>query len=104
MDELWRFTQDPSLHQQWDLRFTGITYLPRPDPAEPQRFLYQTRIGFGLAICGEGETVGARESESSSTSALKFWSEDPKSLIRQGAGYWKYVRTGDAIRFITRYD
>jgi hypothetical protein len=104
MDDLWRLTQTPQLHRRWDLRFTDIEYLPRPDEAEPQRFLYATRIGFGLAISGEGETVGSREKDGARTSALKFSSDDPKSLIRTGAGYWKYHPDGDGIRFLTAYD
>ena len=35
MDDLWRLTQTPELHRRWDLRFTDIEYLPRPDEAEP---------------------------------------------------------------------
>ena len=35
---------------------------------------------------------------------LKFWSDDPKSLIREGAGYWRYVPTKDGVRFFTSYD
>jgi hypothetical protein len=27
MDEVWRLTQTPDLHQRWDLRFTSIAYL-----------------------------------------------------------------------------
>jgi len=105
LEELWRLTQTPDLHQRWDLRFTRIAYLPRPDPAGPQRFLYETRIGFGLAVAGEGETVGERDLvDGTRSSALRFWSEDPKSLIREGSGYWKYVPDGGAIRFLTRYD
>src|SRR5690349_5664641 len=89
MDELWHKTQTPDMHQRWDLRFTDITYLPRPDDSHPQRFLYTTRLGFGLQIRGEGETVGERgDPPQQVTSALKFWSTDPKSLIREGAGYW----------------
>jgi hypothetical protein len=57
LEELWRLTQTPDLHQRWDLRFTRIAYLPRPDSAAPQRFVYETRIGFGRAVSGEGETV-----------------------------------------------
>src|SRR6266480_3729964 len=49
IDELWEKTQNPQLHQRWDLRFTQIEYLPRQGD-EPQRFLYRTRIGFGLKI------------------------------------------------------
>jgi uncharacterized membrane protein YphA (DoxX/SURF4 family) len=105
MDELWRLTQMPELHVCWDLRFTDIEYLPRPDENQPQQFLYATRIGFGLAIQGKGETVGQRDGANGErTSALKFWSDDPKSLIREGAGYWRYVPTADGLRFFTSYD
>jgi hypothetical protein len=105
LEELWRLTQSPDLHERWDLRFTSIAYLPRPDPAAPQRFRYETRIGFGLAVAGEGETVGERDlADGARSSALRFWSADPKSLIREGSGYWKYVPDGGAIRFLTRYD
>jgi uncharacterized membrane protein YphA (DoxX/SURF4 family) len=104
MDELWEKTQNPHLHEQWDLRFSSIQYLPRLDD-EPQKFLYRTRIGFGLAIAGEGESVGTRNGEDGSrTSSLKFWSEDPKSLIRTGSGYWKYIPDGGSVRFLTWYD
>jgi hypothetical protein len=105
MDELWPLTQTPELHERWDLRFTKIEYLPRPDDAAPQRFLYETRIGLGLTIRGEGETVGSRnDADGSRTSALKFWSDDPQSLIRDGAGYWQYVPTDKGVRFLTSYD
>jgi hypothetical protein len=52
MEALWEHTQDPSVRQRWDLRFSRIEYLPRPSLDEPQRFLYETRIGFGLAVAG----------------------------------------------------
>ena len=61
LDELWRLTQTPELHQRWDLRFGEIEYLPWPDEALPQRFLYATRIGLGLAVRGLGESVGGCE-------------------------------------------
>jgi len=105
MEELWRLTQSPEIHARWDLRFTDIEYRPRPDENLPQRFLYRTRIGFGLEIAGEGETVGSRDdARGCRTSALKFWSDDPRSLIREGSGYWQYDPTADGIRFLTRYD
>ncbi|HLK60401.1 MAG TPA: DoxX-like family protein [Chthonomonadaceae bacterium] len=105
MEELWRLTQTPEVHARWDLRFTEIEYLPHPDATLPQRFLYRTRIGFGLAIAGEGETVGSRnDAQGCRTSALKFWSDDYRSLIHEGSGYWQYVPTSDGIRFLTRYD
>lgn len=104
MDELWRRTQDPGLHERWDLRFSEIVYLPRPDETVPQRFSYATRIGFGLGIRGEGESEGSRANAGGErVSALKFWSEDAKSLILEGSGYWRYVPTLDGIRFLTWY-
>jgi hypothetical protein len=122
IDELWEKTQNPQLHQRWDLRFTQIEYLPR-QADEPQKFLYRTRIGFGLKIDGQGESTGIRDGETGErTSSLKFWSEDSKSLIKMGSGYWKYdpagagaranegpstsLRAGsaNAIRFFTWYD
>jgi hypothetical protein len=56
MEKLWQHTQTPELHQQWDLRFTEITYLPRDRKDERQKFQYRTRIGFGINIAGTGET------------------------------------------------
>jgi hypothetical protein len=105
VDEIWRRTQVPDLHELWDLRFTAIRYLPKQSEDEPQRFLYSTRIGFGLKIDGEGESTGTREDATGiRTSALKFWSADPKSLIEEGAGYWQYVPTAGGVRFLTWYD
>jgi hypothetical protein len=104
MDELWEKTQNPHPHQRWDLRFTQIEYLPR-ETGQPQEFLYQTRLGFGLVIDGRGESTGTRDGEGGTrTSSLKFWSDDSKSLIKVGSGYWKYVPAGEKIRFLTWYD
>ncbi|HEV7225817.1 MAG TPA: DoxX-like family protein [Pirellulales bacterium] len=104
LEELWRRTQDPLEHQRWDLRFTEIEYLPRPDCSRRQRFVYRTRMG-GLSIAGRGETVGSRESATGQrVSALQFWSDDPKSLIREGSGYWKYIPGENSVRFLTVYD
>lgn len=105
LDQIWKHTQTPDLHERWDLRFTQIEYLPRPNKEKPQQFLYATRIGFGLKIEGKGETTGIRESsENDRTSALRFWSDDEKSLIREGSGYWKYKPNGQQVRFLTAYD
>lgn len=105
IDEVWRHTQEPSIHELWDLRFSAIRYLPRPSETEPQRFLYSTRLGFGLHIDGEGESTGTRDSDGGiRTSALKFWSLDQKSLIGNGSGYWRYVPVSDGTRFLTWYD
>ncbi len=103
LDEIWERTQNPKMHEKWDLRFTEIDYLPVSD-AHLQRFLYKTRIGFGLEICGEGETVGQKSAIDSRTSALRFWSDDPRSLIQEGSGYCKYETTKSGVRFLTAYD
>ena len=105
MDMVWRLTQEPGFHQRWDLRFTQIEYLPKASEEDTQRFLYETRIGFGLAIRGTGESVATRlSSGGSATSSLKFASEDKLSLISEGAGYWKYIPTPEGLRFLTWYD
>ena len=105
LDKVWQLTQQPDLHQRWDLRFTRINYLPRPDPELPQYFLYETRIGFGLSIKGTGESVGRRAAnDGDTTSALRFASNDPKFLIREGSGYWRYVPAERGLRFFTWYD
>lgn len=105
LEDLWEKTQDPAQHERWDIRFTRITYLPRPDESAPQQFSYETRIGFGLKIEGTGESVGSKNGANGErTSALKFWSDDPKSLIREGGGYWKYVPQPDGtLSFFTDY-
>lgn len=105
MDALWEHTQNPDFHEQWDLRFSTIDYLPKAMADDPQRFLYTTKIGFGLSVSGEGESVGTRTGvDGERTSALKFWSDRKISLIRTGSGYWKYVPDGEQIRFLTWYD
>ena len=105
IDEIWRLTQTPELHARWDLRFTEIRYLPRTSLDEPQQFLYTTRIGAGFKIEGHGETIGVRTSDlGERASSLKFWSDDGKSLITEGSGYWKYIPVSGGVRFLTLYD
>src|SRR5882762_4538343 len=98
METVWEHTQVPGLHERWDLRFSRIEYLPKKNEADPQRFLYVTRLGFGLQIAGEGESAGESDASGSRASALKFGSDDPRSLIRDGGGYWKYIPTADGVR------
>jgi hypothetical protein len=60
---------------------------------------------LGLRVCGEGETIATHDSlQGQRTSSLKFWSDDPKSLIQEGSGYWKYIPHKDGVRFLTWYD
>lgn len=104
IDELWKYTQDPKLHTEWDARFTEISYLERQE-GEPQRFLYKTKIGFGIEISGEGESVGDMQKETGERiSSLKFWTKHPLSLIHTGRGYWKYTPIERKVNFETQYD
>lgn len=105
LERIWELTQTPHLHQRWDLRFSEIDYLPRASDSEPQQFRYETRIGMGLRIRGTGESVGQRLlANGEATSSLRFASNDFKSLIREGSGYWRYVPTESGVRFFTWYD
>ncbi|MFF5495532.1 hypothetical protein [Streptomyces aquilus] len=104
LDELWARTQEPSEHQRWDLRFTEIDYLPRAE-GEPQHFRYATRVLPGLTIAGTGVSAGEKERpDGTRTSALRFSSPHPLSLLAEGSGYWRYVPDGDGVRFLTGYD
>ncbi|KAA9340269.1 DoxX-like family protein [Adhaeribacter soli] len=105
LERLWEFTQTPEIHQEWDLRFNRIEYLPKETEVEPQHFLYETQIGFGIKVAGKGKSTGTHSKETGeSTSALKFWSDEPISLIKTGSGYWKYIPNGSGIKFLTWYD
>ncbi|NGP59774.1 hypothetical protein FLT15_15825 [Paenibacillus thiaminolyticus] len=104
MDTLWDYTQTPELHEQWDLRFSRITYLPREQEEQPQRFRYQTRIGFGLAVAGTGVTKARRLEDGGRISTLHFGSDQTILLIREGRGYWKYTPLGEKLSFETQYD
>ncbi len=97
-------TQNPELHRRWDLRFTDIAYLAR-EPGRDQRFRYATRIGFGVEIRGVGETTGSvSQPDGTHVSGLRFLSDDPRSLIARGNGYWRYVPREGGMRFLTYYD
>ncbi|WP_216589412.1 hypothetical protein [Streptomyces brasiliscabiei] len=104
LDDLWARTQEPSLHQRWDLRFTEIDHLARVE-GEPRRFWYATRVLPGLTIAGTGISAGEKERlDGTRTSALRFASPHPLSLLAEGSGYWRYVPDGEGIRFLTGYD
>ncbi|MFI2431057.1 hypothetical protein [Streptomyces sp. NPDC018693] len=104
LDELWARTQDPAQHQRWDLRFTRIDCLPRAE-GEPQRFRYATRVLPFVTVAGTGVCAGERERpDGTRTSALRFASPHPLSLLAEGSGYWRYIPDGDGVRFVTGYD
>ncbi|GAK06863.1 hypothetical protein [Geomicrobium sp. JCM 19038] len=50
IEDVWETTQNPKLHERWDLRFSQIDYLPKDHEDDVQTFQYETRIGFGLRI------------------------------------------------------
>ena len=104
MEKVWEASQNPELHEQWDLRFSSITYLPKKED-EPQLFKYKTNIGFGFSIAGWGKSVGTfHAKDNSRTSSLHFGTDQKISPIKEGKGYWKYEPERDGIKFFTQYD
>ncbi len=104
IERLWEATQEPAVHQRWDVRFGRIDYQPRQE-GEPQRFTYATKIFPGVTIAGTGESLGERDRpDGTQWSGLKFWADDRRSIIESGAGYWRYIPTDDGVRFLTGYD
>ncbi|MEU5901260.1 MULTISPECIES: hypothetical protein [Streptomyces] len=106
LDDLWARTQEPDQHRRWDLRFGEIDYLPCAE-GEPQRFRYATRVLPFLTVAGTGVSAGEkRRPDGTRTSALRFASPHPLSLLEEGSGYWRYVpaEDGDGVRFLTGYD
>jgi hypothetical protein len=105
LEVVWRHTQEPALRQRWDLCFTHLEYLPRPDSADPQRFRFEARPSFGRRIRGEGERTGTVARDGTPTSAFRFWSDDPRSLIRAGSGAWRCEPRDDGGTWLsTTYD
>lgn len=104
MDGLWNATQDASAHTRWDLRFTRILDVTPQSGDAPRAFRYELRLP-GRTIAGTGTSLGERHRpDGSATSALRFGSPDPLSLIAQGSGWWRYVPTPEGTRFLTGYD
>ena len=60
------------------------------------------------SACGFVASARAPEVEMGSRGTVRRRSSsgrtDPKSLIREGSGYWQYERTADGTRFLTWYD
>ncbi|HEY0889518.1 MAG TPA: hypothetical protein VGE38_07905 [Nocardioides sp.] len=104
LDALWSHSQDPALHSRWDLRFSSITPCGI-DERGHQRFRYATRLLPFLTVSGDGVNTGERHRpDGGCTSALRFASGHPLSLIATGSGYWRYQPASDAVRFLTGYD
>ena len=105
LDEVWRYTQQPNLHEQWDLRFSSITYNEKLHKDDPQTFTYTTKIMPGLVVSGWGESKGTHEKESGvKTSSLLFGTPQLISPIKEGRGYWQYKPKAEGVTFLTQYD
>ncbi|MED3564361.1 DoxX-like family protein [Bacillus xiapuensis] len=105
IDKVWEMTQKPELHEQWDLRFSSITYLPKKSEDDPQSFLYETKLGCGVKVAGWGKSIGTHnKKDGSKTSSLHFGSDQKISPICEGKGYWKYIPTDNGTTFLTQYD
>ena len=103
LDELWEKSQDPAMHQRWDLRFSEISYLPKEADGK-QRFVYASRVA-GIRVDGVGESLAERyRPDGASSSSLRFWSDHPLALILEGSGFWRYEPTSSGVRFLTGYD
>ena len=105
MDTIWEYTQNPRLHEQWDLRFSSITYLPKEDEEAPQTFTYETKVMPKVTVQGWGVSKGTHNSENGTkTSSLHFGTDQKISPIAEGKGYWQYIPNGNHITFLTQYD
>ena len=99
LGEVWDHTVDPRRHERWDVRFTRI------DHQDEQRFRYRTTVLPGVHIDGFGVTTQHRERpDHSAISVLRFGTDDRRSLIAHGGGYWRYVPVPGGVRFLTAYD
>lgn len=100
LDRVWAATQDHREHARWDVRFGRIEAVAGTTPAE---FTYATAVLPGVEIAGSGVHGGERRRDGEAVSSLRFGSDDRRSPIRDGAGYWRYVPVDGGVRFLTGY-
>lgn len=105
LETVWRLTQDPVLHARWDARFSRIVPVASGSGGDaPWRFRYERRM-LGLTLRGTGIALGTREGAGGArTSALRFTTDDRRSPLRDGRGYWRYEPVEGGTRFITGFD
>ena len=104
VDTQWERTQDPLSHHLWDIRFSSVTPLSAPGEDGAPRFAYVTRLPFGITLRSEGTIVGRRDGwYGSRTTSLTLRSDDPKMLITQATGYWKYEPVDGGVRFRSHF-
>lgn len=78
----------------------------RTRATQPRCFRYQTRfpvLSRWVGVEGWG-AYQARLSETTASSSLQFGSEQKRSFIESGSGYWRYAADGDGTWFETWYD
>jgi hypothetical protein len=101
VEQVWWATQEPGEHRRWDVRFSRIDPVPGSKPA---RFRYATTIFPGFTVRGWGVHAGeCSRPDGTRTSALRFGSDDRRSLITAGSGYWRYLPGPHGVRFLTGY-
>ncbi|MFS0656222.1 hypothetical protein [Bacillus sp. 179-C3.3 HS] len=104
LERVWEYTQNPKLHEQWDLRFSTISLNGSSDE-QPQSFLYEKHLGFGVSVTGTGAyRTKIMDDRHKRASSLKFRSSHPLSFIKEGGGYWKYIKTNEQVVFQTQFD
>ena len=82
IENVWDASQKPDMHEQWDLRFSSITYLPKEE-GKPQEFVYSRTVGPFINVRGWGKSVGSFHNEDGTrSSSLKFETEKWISPIR----------------------
>jgi len=103
IDTVWRLTQEPAQHVRWDVRFSRI--VPLHDLADGgTRFRYERALP-GHVIHGLGTSIGERQRpDGTRTSALRFSSPHPLSLLAEGSGALRCRSTWEALaeRIATR--
>lgn len=105
IERIWEYSQNPKLHEQWDLRFSSIIYKDKLPGENLQTFTYSTKVMPGIQVSGWGESKGMHEKESGEkVSSLHFGTEQVLSPIAEGKGYWKYVPHEEGTTFLTQYD
>ncbi|MGG0892460.1 DoxX-like family protein [Cytobacillus horneckiae] len=104
LDQVWEATQTPSKHEQWDIRFSSIKYLPKAE-GEPQHFTYERTVLPPFKIKGWGISAGDHNGKNGArTSSLHFGTNMKSSPIKEGKGYWKYEPQDEHVNFMTQYD
>lgn len=99
LQQLWDLTQDHHIHPRWDHRFDHIEMLS--ERIERGTMMTYRKTVLGITITGWGRyKLHAPHKQST----FEFGSEDPRSLIRQGVGLWRYrVVSPGVVELSTSY-